>query len=209
MPRPSFLPLHAFTLIELLIVVAIIAILAAIAVPNFLEAQTRAKVSRDMADMRSLATAVEAYQVDNNRYPADWLDVAPAGGLAAAHISAGESLIVTTTPVAHITSIPRTSFAPFMTEFTSALMALNALEFEHFFYEGPSVIDGFYIPFAAMYPLFPFDLVATEWILSSPGPNRTYDAGGSGFGISIYDSSNGTISEGNIYRTGPGGTVPR
>ena len=57
-----------FTLIELLIVVAIIAILAAIAVPNFLEAQTRAKVSRAKADMRSVATALEAYYVDNNKY---------------------------------------------------------------------------------------------------------------------------------------------
>ncbi len=61
----------AFTLIELLIVVAIIAILAAIAVPNFLEAQTRAKISRVKSDMRALATALETYMVDNNEYPPD------------------------------------------------------------------------------------------------------------------------------------------
>ena len=60
---------HAFTLIELLIVVAIIAILAAIAVPNFLEAQTRAKVARVKNDLRSVATAIEAYRVDTNKYP--------------------------------------------------------------------------------------------------------------------------------------------
>src|SRR6186713_1738012 len=59
----------AFTLIELLIVVAIIAILAAIAVPNFLEAQTRAKVSRVRNDLRALATGIESYRVDNNSYP--------------------------------------------------------------------------------------------------------------------------------------------
>lgn len=62
--------LKGFTLIELLIVVAIIAILAAIAVPNFLEAQTRAKVSRAKNDMRSIATALESYFVDKNTFVA-------------------------------------------------------------------------------------------------------------------------------------------
>ena len=60
---------HGFTLIELLIVVAIIAILAAIAVPNFLEAQTRAKISRAKADHRTIATGLETYQIDNNVFP--------------------------------------------------------------------------------------------------------------------------------------------
>jgi prepilin-type N-terminal cleavage/methylation domain-containing protein len=58
-----------FTLIELLIVVAIIAILAAIAIPNFLEAQTRAKISRAKADLRTLGVAVQAYRVDDNTWP--------------------------------------------------------------------------------------------------------------------------------------------
>jgi prepilin-type N-terminal cleavage/methylation domain-containing protein len=59
----------AFTLIELLIVIAIIAILALIAIPNFLEAQARANISRVKADMRSVATAIEAYTVDNRIPP--------------------------------------------------------------------------------------------------------------------------------------------
>jgi type II secretory pathway pseudopilin PulG len=59
-------------LIELLIVVAIIAILAAIAVPNFLEAQIRAKVSKAVAHMRTLAVASEAFRVDHNHYIPSW-----------------------------------------------------------------------------------------------------------------------------------------
>lgn len=59
----------AFTLIELLIVIAIIAILALIAVPNFLEAQTRAKVATVKANMRTIATGIESYFVDNGSYP--------------------------------------------------------------------------------------------------------------------------------------------
>lgn len=65
-----------FTLIELLIVVAIIAILAAIAVPNFLEAQTRSKVSRAQADIRALTTAIESYHTDNNAYPVPYYEQA-------------------------------------------------------------------------------------------------------------------------------------
>ena len=58
-----------FTLIELLIVIAIIGILAAIAIPNLLNAVQRGKQKRSMSDIRTMATAVEAYAVDNNFYP--------------------------------------------------------------------------------------------------------------------------------------------
>ena len=86
-----------FTLIELLIVVAIIAILAAIAVPNFLEAQTRSKVSRVKADMRSMATAVEAYMVDNNRLNRTYR---PTAAWTRTRINTQF-----TTPIAYITSV--------------------------------------------------------------------------------------------------------
>ena len=48
---------------------AIIGIIVAIAIPNLLNAIQRAKQRRTMGDMRSTATAVEAYAVDLNRYP--------------------------------------------------------------------------------------------------------------------------------------------
>ena len=60
---------RSFTLIELLIVVAIIGILAAIAVPNFLNAQVRAKVSRSRANEDALYKAMQMYVMDRNAVP--------------------------------------------------------------------------------------------------------------------------------------------
>ena len=58
-----------FTLIELMIVIAIIIILAAIAIPNYLRLTDRARRARVAGDFTSLATANEAYLVDWGHYP--------------------------------------------------------------------------------------------------------------------------------------------
>jgi prepilin-type N-terminal cleavage/methylation domain-containing protein len=60
-----------FSLIELLIVMAIIAILAAIAIPNLLTAQTKAKVSKALAESKLIVTQTQLYQADKNEYPTD------------------------------------------------------------------------------------------------------------------------------------------
>ena len=57
-----------FTLVELLIVVAIIGVLAGIAIPNFLGARTRAKVAKSFADMDAIGKAEELYYIDNLTY---------------------------------------------------------------------------------------------------------------------------------------------
>ena len=91
----------AFTLIELLIVVAIIGTLAAIQVPNFLNAQVRAKIARAKSDMHALGIAMDSYRLDTNRYPE------PLASLLNLHLpwEQVESCIELTTPVAYIANV--------------------------------------------------------------------------------------------------------
>ena len=94
-------PVFAFTLIELLIVIAIILILVSIALPNFLDAQVRAKVTRAKGEIRGLATALEQYHGDYNYYPRDQ----DSGAMGR-----NGGLCWMTTPTSYIHSVPQDSF---------------------------------------------------------------------------------------------------
>ncbi|MCX7016375.1 MAG: hypothetical protein NTW86_28100 [Candidatus Sumerlaeota bacterium] len=165
------------------------AIMAAVAEPNFLEAQTRSKVSRTKADMRTMAVALESYYVDNNTYPT-WTtdpkkslmppqpDGKPVPSFAMAN---GARLMTLTTPIAYITSYPLDVFA-----------------------EGRRQPFGYYaVPAKKNGP--------TGWLLFSPGPDQKWDLNWEAYDPSVtqpspemikdtYDPTNGTVSGGDIIR---------
>ena len=62
-----------FTLIELMIVVAIIGILAAIAIPQFAAYRTKSYNSAAQSDLRNVLTTLEAHYADNQQYPGNSL----------------------------------------------------------------------------------------------------------------------------------------
>lgn len=63
-----------FTLVEIMIVVAIIALLAAIAIPNVLRGRATANESAAVGNTRALVNGLEMYRATNNEYPATWQD---------------------------------------------------------------------------------------------------------------------------------------
>lgn len=246
----------AFTLIELLIVVAIIAILAAIAVPNFLEAQVRSKVSRVHSDMRTLATALEAYYVDENNYPgisghdpedgeayryfAPWVFTAKGSGTAHAWLQG------ITTPIAYLSSFPDDPFYDFEENLWAATsgFAFSRVSYLYFNVTGArkfvqsgtnsledrsgsnnldNLVQFGYVKFNGSggkeYPV--------GWMLTSAGPDQSHhdprlDDPETDLNIEMtfvnaahfnhliaghaasYDTTNGTVSRGNIWRTSSG-----
>src|ERR1700761_8083581 len=58
---------RGFTLVEIMIVVAVIALLASIAVPNFLRARKRSQATRILEDLRLLDSAADQYAIETNK----------------------------------------------------------------------------------------------------------------------------------------------
>jgi len=168
-------PRSAFTLIELLIVVAIIAILAAIAVPNFLEAQTRSKLSRCAADMRSQRLGLESYCVDNQKYPLSW------------NIPRWPRLSELTTPIAYLSVCPFDPFSPkggqpLYYHYVSATDELGALIHNWGAYNSWDTKVAF---------------PGYKWHIRGYGPDQKLDHG------YPYDATNGTVSDGDYGIWGP------
>lgn len=76
--RPNSRKPSGFTLIELMIVIAIIAILAAILVPNLVRARSRSQLTGCTTNLKNLGTALEMYNVDyKGRYPTTFSTLTP------------------------------------------------------------------------------------------------------------------------------------
>lgn len=193
-----------FTLIELLIVIAIILILISIAMPNFLEAQRRAKVARTMSDMTSVRTALESYAVDHRAYP-------PPFGII---VNGRDSWAVLSTPIAYISQArvidPFASGEGKITQISLTYELINKFN---------QIIETSPTP---PYSVDPTNQRGEWWWIASRGPDGRYgfknpesdpeasirqkfyeaDLFPENWLTVVYNPTNGTRSLGNLYRAG-------
>lgn len=187
-----------FTFIESLLVLALLAVMAVIAFPNFTQSQVEVKVLQAENDLRSIGNALEAYCIDHGQYPPDGYNGIPEG--------TGFHYLnyLLTTPVAYL---PHVDFVdPFF----------NYDDHDEELLEEMPWISGYrYINYAFIYQEIlahpeafqRYENVYGSWALFSRGPdeifnlgsNTLYDELGQLWLSSVpYDPTNGTISSGDI-----------
>ncbi len=226
--------IRAFTLIELLIVIAIILILIAIALPNFLNSMVRAKVARVMSDMRTIATGLESYQTDYHDYPTGF-------GLTTDPTDRWRfGLWLLSTPIPYVTSadIQDPLHQAQVSHPTDSTIQYNSVYYDRASRRNGLILSEFlqftpqYLPTATQvinhgqgWRLDPY-LKTTWWTLFSNGPDQNHgftptnsdgspsvefdliervvnsDHDPANFMDIVYSPTNGTQSNGNIWRSG-------
>ncbi|MCB9768623.1 MAG: prepilin-type N-terminal cleavage/methylation domain-containing protein [Candidatus Omnitrophica bacterium] len=173
-----------FTLIELLIVIAIILILIAIALPNFLEAQIRARVVKCQGELRSMGIAMDSYFLDFKTYPAEHEDDYRGRNEA--------GLFWLTSPISYISEIPEDPFANSGTTGQRRSYESGGIE------EGVNMLQCV--------------ACTATWAIFSDGPDYAEQSGGGGItsdhphydddatdNVLTYSPTNGSKSSGDIF----------
>jgi len=212
-----------FTLIELLIVIAIILILISIALPNFLEAQLRAKVVKARGEMRGLGQATGAYFNDFKTDP-DVDNLAIKSEPNRSRVWWGFASHRLTTPTAYIKKIPTDMFpdankvllhgwttgAPGNGTWNSPYLVIVRVktpndkpprELWHFRPFGNSATP----PVGGMDPQSWQALGIAPWVYYSAGPDMSATLAWLGVGgrvFATYNPTNGTMSTGDIWMGG-------
>ena len=175
---------------SLLIVVAIIGILAAIAVPNFLNAQIKAKIANSVSDMKAISTALEMYRLDHNRYPA-WKTT------SGTNINpVNRRLIPLTSPIAYMSQVPQD---PFIYGAPGARLD----DSQHVAYITYDYIDAWAEIHYNKATILHAAYRCSEWRNNGYGPDAFNNTGS----IS-YDITNGLTSRGDLITTGPRAGYP-
>lgn len=186
---------HGLTLVELLMVVGILMVVASLALPNFQDAVTRARVARVRADFTTYAMAIEAYRVDHNTVPRmrhwdfyqdphfDVLFDEPVYGLLSQ---------VLTTPVAYVSNV--LALDPFMEKEQLAPLDIRLYTYQDLATYCARNPDSKYWPKVRDF--------YGDWRMASVGPDRTFIQGNIKYGANLpYDPTNGILSAGNIWRS--------
>ena len=194
----------AFSLIELMIVVAMAALLAAIAVPNITASRSRSAVSRARADLRTLAVAIEGCIADKGVQPRTYL---PNGSWSRARVMAQ-----LTTPVAYLSGLlvdpykitPPPDSRPYFWWGRNPALGPDGFCLGHL----DAIRGGFAAAvFFADYPEFYNAATssytdANAYLVFSVGPDGQPEVLNPAYPSPIcsYDPSNGLISGGDIIR---------
>ncbi len=173
--------LSAFTLIELLVVIAIILILISIAMPNFLEAQLRAKVAKVKGELHGLSIAMNEYFQDFAVYPPHHDQTIGCSYRLGERFDTG--LYWLTTPIRYY---PSSLEDPFRDRYTAAYHLNGIVKKE---------------------PVKAFSYGSATWYLRSCGPDRScylvfYEPMSYTSCMYTYCPTNGTKSEGDIFQWG-------
>jgi len=189
-----------FTLVELLVVVAIISLLAAIGVTNYQGAVVKAKVVATHSNMRVIEEAIVQYRNDFGNYPA-FARARPGHVNENVIVGMVRRLSVLTTPIKYITSVPLDPFPVMKTSDNASLSFFDTYDYADsdsmlVFSQTRKEIGGL--------------TSGAKWRLASPGPDciqayggLTADSGAKSVGNPLgvdYDPTNGIVSFGDIVR---------